>query len=52
MTEHEKSEHPQLNDYPTSEQIETLFNAWKKGGKETLGDALSKMHPRTKQDAK
>lgn len=32
----------QQDQYPESDQIEKLFEAWQKGGKESLVDALKK----------
>jgi hypothetical protein len=36
-----------LNEYPTDEQMETVFNAWKKDGEEGIRRALGRLYPRT-----
>jgi hypothetical protein len=38
-----------LREYPTEEQMEKVFNAWKKDGKEGIKRALRELYPRTHQ---
>ncbi len=37
-----KQDHQQEEQYPEPEQVEKLFEAWQKGGREGLVDALKK----------
>lgn len=34
-------------DYPTTEQIEELFNAWSEKGQEGIAETLSRLYPRS-----
>jgi hypothetical protein len=40
---------PERNEYPTDEQMDTIFNAWRKDGKEGIARALRELYPRTHQ---
>jgi hypothetical protein len=38
-----------LREYPTDEQMEKVFNAWRKDGKEGITRALRELYPHTHQ---
>lgn len=40
---------PNKPDYPTDEQMTAMFNAWKKGGEESLLEALRATHSKAEK---
>jgi hypothetical protein len=41
-----------IADYPTTQQMEELFNAWRENGKDGIVEALRRLYPRSDHPAK